>query len=86
MQGNATVAKMHENVLTWKGFTDIGLEKMAAQQDLMIKAAEAQLEDLQEKCTETAQVRTCCLAACCVLRAACSFAACCSHLQRSEST
>ena len=52
LEGNATVAKMHENVLTWKVVTTTGLEKMVAQQDKMIKAAETVLEDLQERCKD----------------------------------
>ena len=35
-------------MLSWKGIAEIGLEKMAAEQDLMIINAEQKLENLQE--------------------------------------
>jgi hypothetical protein len=38
------------------GVTLCGLEKMAAQQDEMMKAAEIELENLQERAKETAQI------------------------------
>ena len=89
-EGDSTIAKMHENVLSWKGETvyppflhrakaelvvsaDVlyfsthftlvcaavaltGLEKMAAEQDELMKVAEKELEELQELAKETAQV------------------------------
>lgn len=54
--GDDVIAKMNENVLKWKRVAEIGLEKMAMEQDVMITNAEQKLEDLQEAAKATALV------------------------------
>lgn len=45
-------------MLSWKGIAEIGLEKMAAEQDLMIINAEQKLENLQEAVCKPTQRET----------------------------